>query len=203
MLELHPTLSPQSWRIFSVRRLDLRFFPARDKVLHRDHHACGYCGFQASEHQEIVNIDGDYQNNRLSNLVTACVFCAQSLFLDNVGVSFGGGKLIYLPGMSQAELNSFCHVIFCAMMNRTGYLNSAQTAYRNLRLQAQHVEKKFGTGMSAPGQFCRLALNQKNVGKEQMAQLLRDIRLLPSYAKFKQQLSDWAAAAAQELAEEA
>lgn len=203
MHELSLAIAPQNWIIFSGRKNDKRFTPLKNKVLERDQHTCQYCGFQAMQHQEVVNLDQDYRNNRMSNLITACVFCTQSCFLDVAGLSYGGGKLVYLPDMTQAELNSFCHVIFCAMMNRTSYLNSAQTVYRNLRLQSQFIEKKFGASTSSPGTFCRLVLNQKQFDDERLKEIFKDIRLLPSYAKFKPQLSDWAKAAVEELAEEA
>jgi intracellular multiplication protein IcmJ len=202
MLPLELDMSPSNWMIFNGRKRDKAFHPLRDRIFQRDNYTCQYCGFQAREHQEVVNLDGDYHNNRMSNLATSCIFCAQSRFLSAVGIAYGGGKLIYFPELSQAEINSFCHVIFCAMMNRTGYLSSAQAAYRNLRLRAQPVEKKFGTNSSNPAVFCRLLLNQKTVNAENNQPLLQNVRLLASYTKFKTQLSDWAAAAVEELSQE-
>ena len=188
-----------NWNIFNGRKSDQAFVPIRDKVWKRDHYTCQFCGFQAQEHQEIVNLDGDYRNNRLNNLVTACVFCAQCGFLEAVGNAYGGGKIIYLPEMSQTELNSFCHVLFCAMTNKTNYMNTAQTAYRNFRLRANAVDEKFGENTSEPGIFCQLILN--NECQPEKLKLFEDLRLLPSYAKFKTELEDWAAAAVAELSQ--
>jgi len=202
MLALELNIAPEDWRVFNGRKTDERFQRFEQKVFERDQYTCQFCGFQAQEHQEVVNADGDYRNNHISNLVTACVFCTQCSFLDAAGVLYGGGKLIYMPDMTQAELNSLCHVLFCAMMNRTAYLNSAQNIYRNFRLLSQHIEKKFGVNTSTPNNFCRLILNQPSIDRKQLQTFLKDIRLLPSYAKFKTQLSDWARAAADELAEE-
>src|SRR3989338_3859271 len=109
MYPLNLSVGVGRWQIFSGRRADQAFFPLRDKVFARDHFTCQYCGFQAQEHQEVVNLDGDYQNHPFANLVTACVFCTQSMFLEVVGISYGGGKLIYLPEMTQNELDSLCH----------------------------------------------------------------------------------------------
>ena len=202
MLPLELSIAPGNWNIFNGRKYDKAFHSLRDKVFARDYYTCQYCGFQAREHQEVVNIDGDYRNNPIDNLATACVFCSQCLFLESVGVAFGGGKLIFLPEITQAELNSFCHVIFCAMTNKTAYINSAQVCYRNLRLYAQPVEKKFGNNTSSPANFSRLLLNQREFNSSIQKELFKEIRLLPSYTKFKAELSDWAAAAVAELSKE-
>src|ERR1700730_2887415 len=107
-------VQPGAWRLFVTRKEDPAFRKFSEKVFKRDNYTCQYCGFQAKEFQEVVNIDQNYRNNKLTNLVTACCFCAQCFFLDAVGVSYGGGTLIYMPEISQTELNSFCHILFCA-----------------------------------------------------------------------------------------
>jgi intracellular multiplication protein IcmJ len=202
MYELELTVNPDNWRIFNGRKTDPRFTPVRDKVLARDNFTCQFCGFQAKEHQEIVNQNGDFHNNQLDNLVTSCVFCAQCTILPAVGTAYGGGKLVYLPEMSQVELNSFCHVIFCAMTNKTGYLETAQTAYRNFRFRTKPIEEKFGASTSNPNIFCQLLLNNDAFNPQMAHSVLKDMRLLPIYAKFKKELEDWAAAAVEELANE-
>lgn len=72
------------------------------------------------------------------------LLCAM-LFIESVGVGgYGGGTLVYLPELSQAELNSLCHVLFCAITNDTGYKSSAQNIYRGFKFRSQMVEEKFG-----------------------------------------------------------
>ena len=115
----------------------------------------------------------------------------------------GGGQLIYLPELSQADLNSFCHVLFCAMGNGTGYQDTAQTVYRDFKFRSQPVEDCFGAGTSQPAILGQLLLEQAGRTKTPIREdVLKEIRLLPSYDKFKLQLEAWAAAALQELAEE-
>ncbi len=100
------------WRIFVRRKKDKAFLPVQQRIFDRDAYTCQYCGFQAKEYQEVVNLDGNYANNKLSNMATACCFCSQCLFLESIGLDdMGGGQLIYMPEMSQADLNSFCHVL--------------------------------------------------------------------------------------------
>jgi intracellular multiplication protein IcmJ len=204
MHELKLAVNLMGWRIFIRRREDKAFLPVREKILGRDNYTCQYCGFQAKEFQEIVNIDGDYTHNKFSNLMTACCFCSQCLFIESIALDeMGGGQLIYLPEMTQAELNSFCHVLFCAMGNGTGYQDSAQSIYRSFKFRSQPIENKYGAGTSNPAMLGQLILEHQARNSESKNNILKDLRLLPSYIKFKVQLEAWAAAALEELAAEA
>jgi intracellular multiplication protein IcmJ len=200
--ELKLTASPGSWRLYSGRKADQRFRAFELKVLQRDHYTCQFCGFQAKLFQDVVNVDGNYSNNQLSNLKTACVFCSQCFFLESVGVGgYGGGTLIYLPELTQAELNSLCHVLFCAITNDTGYKTSAQTIYRSFKFRSQVVEDKFGEGTSDPSILGHLIIDSGPIADGDLAKLFNNIRLLPSRAKFRKQIERWAASALEEMAE--
>lgn len=200
MQKLLLSINPTEWRYFHRRKADKAFRPFQQKIFDRDHYTCQFCGFVAREHLEVVNRDGNYRNNKLSNMATACPLCAQGLFLEAVGTKhFGGGKLIYLPEMEQQELNAFCHVLFCAITNGTGYRDLAQDIYRLLKLRSQPVEEKYGENVSEPAYFSQLLMEQGDLGKDKIAIILKDMRLLPSYSKFKKQLQRWAELAAEEM----
>lgn len=208
MYSLDLAVNDEGWRLYMKRKADPAFFRIRDRVFERDQYSCQFCGFQAKEYQEIVNLDQDYFNNKISNMVTACCFCAQCFFIQEVGQSgFGGGKLIYLPELAQQELNAFCHVLFCAITNGTSYRDTAQTIYRNLKFRSQPIEDKYGLGTSNPNTFGRILMEYEDKDKDKdnkepvEKKVLGDFRLLPSYAKFKKQLEIWAASAAKELSE--
>jgi len=194
--------SPGAWRLYSARKADPRFKAFEQKVFQRDQYTCQFCGFQAKVYQDIVNLDGNYNNNRLANLVTACCFCSQCFFLESVGVGgYGGGTLIYLPELTQAELNSLCHVLFCAITNDTGYKMSAQTIYRSFKVRSQVVEDKFGEGTSDPAIFGHLLIDAGHVSDATTDELFKTIRLMPSRAKFRRQIERWAASALEEIAQ--
>src|SRR3990167_3385322 len=197
-MELQLAANLSGWRLFVRRKEDKAFLPVAKRVFERDQYTCQYCGFLAQEYQEIANVDGNYTNNKLSNMITTCCFCSQCLFLQAVGYDdMSGGQLIFLPEVSQANLNSFCHVLFCAMGNGTGYQDSAQAIYRSLKFRSQPIETKFGSGTSNPAVFGQFLI--ENPHPDMQANLLKDVRLLPSYTKFKIQLEAWAAAALKEL----
>lgn len=194
------SVSPGAWRLYSARKIDAKFKPFEQKILHRDQYTCQYCGFQAKFYQEIVNLDYNFANNRFSNLVTACCFCAQCFFIESVGVGGnGGGSLIYLPELTQAELNSLCHVLFCAIVNNTGYKNSSQNIYRSLKDRAKIIEKKFGEGTSDPTILGQLIIDSGIDSAKTMEPLFNNVRLLPSRAKFRKQIERWATFALEEM----
>lgn len=188
-----------NWRLFSQRREDKRFESVAKKVFERDSHTCHFCDFQAFRHQEVINLNHNYRDNKLDNLATACCFCTQTQFIEAVGSGYGGGRLIYLPEMSQTELNSFCHVTFCAMMNATDYRDSAQTIYRDLKFRSRLIDEKFGEGGSKPAVFAQMLIEQAEDVLESSLKLMKDMRLLPAYPKFKPLLEAWAQDAADEL----
>ncbi len=178
-----------SWRLFMVRKADPAFLSFQEKVFARDEHTCQYCGFQAKEHLEVVNKDGDHHNNRLVNLNTACIFCAQCFFLEAIGKSdFGGGTLIYLPEMSQGELNALSHVLFASMVSGNAYSNQAKNIYRSLRLRSQVVEKQLGEGMSNPALYGHLLIDTK---QQVNSEVPSNIRVLPQLSRFVEQVEKW------------
>jgi intracellular multiplication protein IcmJ len=195
-LSLTLSAKPGAWRLFAARKADPAFLQFSARVWQRDNYTCQFCGFQAKLYQEVVNIDQDYRNNKIDNLVTACCFCTQCFFLEAVGKNdYGGGTIIYLPEMLQVELDGLCHVLFCAMANATSYRTDAQSVYRSLKLRAQTVEEQMGEGMSNPAMLGQMLIETSAKAEN----LLKDVRLLPSRSKFSQQIEDWAKAALEEL----
>lgn len=203
MRDLELAVNLPGWRLFVRRKEDKAFLPVAKRIFERDAYTCQYCGFQAKEYQEVVNADGNYLNNKSGNMITACCFCSQCLFLQSVGFDErGGGQLIYLPEMSQGDLNSFCHVLFCAMGNSTGYQDSATSIYRSLKFRSQLIENKFGSGTSNPANMGQIIIEYQARTADKAIGVLKDVRLLPSNTKFRLQLDAWAAAALKELGAE-
>jgi intracellular multiplication protein IcmJ len=193
MIALHDiTLSAtaNNWRLFMLRRADPAFALFQEKIHARDHHTCQFCGFAALSHLEIINLNGNYLENKPDNLATACGVCAQCFFLEAVGRSdFGGGVLIYLPEISQGELNALCHAIFSSLIFHLKDAVSAKNIYRSLKLRAQLVEEKIGEGLSNPASLGQLLIDAGDTQKSAIQDtLMKSLRLLPNIARFSEVL---------------
>jgi intracellular multiplication protein IcmJ len=196
-MQIHPiklSAAPNAWRLFMMRKTDTAFVAFSKKIFERDKYACQFCGFQAKTYQEVINLDQNYHNNQPRNLVTACCFCAQCFFIESIGKQdYGGGTIIYLPKITQNDLNGLCHVLFEAMVKATDYQNEAQNLYRTLTLGSKVVEKTLSEGMSDPALLGRMIIDaymeDRIVTTEK---ILKDLRLLPSRDKFNAQILAWA-----------
>lgn len=193
---IHLTATPNAWRLFMLRKADPAFLAFAKKIHARDNHACQFCGFQAKDHMEMINLNGNYLDNKRENLVTACCFCAQCFFLEAVGKSdFGGGVLIHLPEMTQNELNALCHLIFASMIYRLSSNTHAKNIYRSLKLRAQIVEEKIGEGLSNPAQFGLLLVDADETKKRALHNtVLKPLRLLPNMARSYTEIMAWSEA---------
>lgn len=197
MYPLKLDVNPQGWRLFMQRKQDPRFDAFSQKIFSRDAFTCQFCGLQSKKHQEVINRDQNYHNNKLSNLVTACGLCTQCFFLESVD-SYGGGLLIYLPEITQNHLNGLCHLLFTAMNNETEYKETAQNAYRHLKLRAQVIEDEWGEEMQQAAIFGQLIIESEH--KALLKQkIFSAVRLLPSRAGFRIQNADWSRAVATQL----
>jgi intracellular multiplication protein IcmJ len=198
------TAKPGVWRLFAARKVDPGFQNFALRIWKRDAYTCQFCGFQAKEFQEVINLDGNYRHNTMDNMVTACCFCAQCFFLESVGkMDTGGGVLIYLPDIDQGELNGLCHVLFCAMANAINYRTDAQNIYRQLKSYSKIVEEKLGEKLSNPALLGQALIDAHLGNKEFIHQsVLSQLRLLPSRSGFAEQINAWAQAALREMSKE-
>lgn len=192
--DLELTATANNWRLFVLRKADPAFLAFQEKIHARDHFTCQFCGFQAKQYLETVNLNGNYLQNRRENLITACVLCAQCFFLESVGKSdFGGGVLIYLPEMSQSELNALCHVIFASQIYHLKNMTQANHIYRGLKLRAQVIEEQFGEGMSNPALFGQMLIDA-HIEKAPAFDnaLSKSLRLLPNLSRLITEMVCWA-----------
>ncbi len=187
------TATHSNWRLFMVRKADPAFLAFQNKVFKRDAYTCQFCEFSAQQYMEVVNLDNNFHNNRLSNLVTSCCICAQSFFLESVGRDeYGGGSLIVMPELSQNEINALCHNLFTAIVSGNRFATQARNIYRSLKLRSKPTEKALGEGMSNPallGQLLVDAGKQRAEGIQR--QLQSGIRLLADIQGFAEPVKSW------------
>ena len=191
-----------SSRLFLRRKADPAFSSFAQRVFTRDKHQCQFCGFVATTNMDVVNKDGNYLNNKMSNLVTACPFCSQCNFLDIVGEGgIGGGTLIYLPEFTQVELNAISHAIFSSIALGNELSDQCKDYYRALKARQKVVEQKLGEGLSTPALYGKMLLDSSQDVKKLHEEVCSKVRLLPNIKQYASQVCDWAHSAVESLAD--
>jgi len=202
LLPLNLAVGTDQLQLFVKRSKDQRFAKFQERAMARDNHTCQFSGFEAKTHLFAVNKDGNYRNNKLSNMVTACPLCAQCQFLDGVGLpSFPGGVLIYTPEISQTELNAMAHVLFQSIFSEDESASQSKNIYRTMRLRSQLVEKQLGEDLSNPATYARMLIDadpkQAKIFNDKVA---KSVRLLPDMIGFQPLIRAWQASALKDLA---
>jgi intracellular multiplication protein IcmJ len=96
------------------RRDEPKSNPIASAVQARDHNTCQFCGFRSERYQLTVALD--LCGRDLSKIVTACIFCEQVVYLEKA-VAQRSGVLVWLPELSQAQLNRTATAIYvCRLM---------------------------------------------------------------------------------------
>ncbi len=192
LLPIKLTAQKGNWQRFMSRKANKAFLGVRDKIFARDDYACRYCGFQAKQYQEIVNIDQNYNNMAIDNLATVCNFCAQCFFLDSLGLDGkSGGTLVYLPEITQADLNHFCRTLFCSMLRETPYKGKLQAAYLSLLDRAKPVEEVFGPHTHEPSVFGQTLIDSGLTDAQKKHPIFHDLKLVPARKYFKEHAEYW------------
>lgn len=191
---LVPTVTAQrgNWQRYHARKRNKAFLALAKSVHNRDKFTCRFCGFQAQQYQYVVNIDHNYSNNKSANLATACAFCAQCFFVDSLEIDGNtGGWIIYLPEITQSDLNHFCRVLFCSMLRDAPYKGKLQTCYLSLQDRGKEIDNVFGPNSCKANTFGQ-ALIDSGVGSDGLQHaMLTDFRLLPDRKFFTKEIKYW------------
>jgi intracellular multiplication protein IcmJ len=174
--------------LFQNRKADPAFLRLQNKIWARDDFACRFCGFRAEEYQEVVNINGNYRQNDPKNLATACVFCAHTKLL---GLK-NGSKVIYLPDISQIDLNHFVRVLFCSSHLNDDHEEISKGVYQAFKMRASTVENVFGSDCSDTVLFAQTFVDAAELNnKAAYAKLFTQLRWLPNRSDYEDVISYW------------
>ena len=142
---------------------------------------------------ELHHLDGNHDNNKNDNLVTICPLCHQCHHLMAASVT-NGGRIIYLPEISQTDLNHLCRMMMVMMKmeeDAKEYVGAVKSLYSALESRSNLVESVLGEGASDPGMFGRAMMMLSEEGGKP-GNTLKDFKLLASYSRFEQAVSYWA-----------
>lgn len=171
-----------------------------NNVWKRDSYRCYYCNFTSKKHQEIHHLNDDHDDNSMDNLVTICPLCHQCFHLDTAS-STNGGKIIWLPEMSQQELNYISRAIFIAAESArvseeagekvSDFTKMATVIESSLLERALVVEQNVQQGASDPANFATALLNMKEESYEQREEFIKPFKLLNLKTRFPVQTKYW------------
>ena len=169
-----------------------RKFPAelREKILKRDNYTCQACSFRSLRHQEIHHIDSDHRNNNENNLATLCPLCHQVFHLP-LAATTNGGSIIWLPEISQADVNRLCIGILSVPQSqpRSKYFGVSRALLGALEGRRSVVEK---WGSTDPGTMAQILINMSPEEYKNRKKQVQHLRLLPSSSRFETQTKYWA-----------
>jgi intracellular multiplication protein IcmJ len=117
---------------------------AAEKIFERDNHTCQFCGFKSEKYQNVL-FTGDTEKDRdTKNFVTACSFCHQCFHIDKIPY-MQSGALIWMPEISQAELNNICRAIYIARITQGPVADAAREALDLLMARKEEAKNRLGT----------------------------------------------------------
>lgn len=179
---------------------------------------CDYAFGAAAVNCEVFHLDGDHANDAIDNLVPSCVLCHQVAHLDLVTRRYGAedpGKMIFLPELSQPQLNCLVAAIAYAaaqqgviseegvtpieLGQRNGGALAPHTVYARLHARAAQVEATglggglTREGLSSPRVMARVLVALKDTEYERRGALLAGVRYLPPLAPLVEAAATWAA----------
>lgn len=174
----------------------------RPRVLKRDDYTCQACGWRSEEFQELHHRDGDHSNYKEANLETLCPLCHQ-LFHPSSATISGGGFMIWLPELTQAELNRLSFPLFWALAAGTTHplYSVARSTYA--MLDQRRVELESHVGRSDAASFGQILLRLSPEEYKKRAETMAPIKMLASPKRFQVEIDYWGAVMAKSKSFEA
>ena len=161
----------------------------RKKILTRDAYTCQACGWISRQWQEIHHRNHDHSDHSEKNLETLCPLCHQVFHLPQAAAT-NGGTIIWLPEVSQAELNLMCTALFVALRHPKGKWAASARAILGIFESRAAVAEDF-LGRSNPGFLAQSLLRVRPDQFEKRAHLTRALRLLPHPSRFQSEIEYW------------
>ncbi|MGH0003763.1 hypothetical protein ACQU0X_27115 [Pseudovibrio ascidiaceicola] len=167
------------------------FSSAKAQVLKRDHSICQGCGFQSDLFMEVYQLNNDINDYRLENLKTICSFC-NLVFNLTYAEKHQEGILIWLPELSQAQLNHVVRSSFLAIVNAQNIWDdqidprtaapvreardACESLMNVLKSRAGKLEQIIGT--KSPGELAQALLKLSDQDYKNRARSLAGVKLL-------------------------
>lgn len=199
---------------------DKVFRQMRKGVLDAFGNKCVYCTHWASKYQEVHHGDDDHKNNDPANLWSTCPLCHQVFHVGLAGMK-DGADIVYVPELSQAEINHLALVIWLVTETDEGRFKDPQDKLYfsrlagraktiqgmlenrrgtvQLKLKAALKETKFPPELIdkiklshlSPTLLSNVLMSLDDDVYNDRANLLGGLRLLPKPARFRERIAFW------------
>ena len=117
----------------------------RQRIFERDNHACRYCGFKSLKFNLVHDLGAAKgQKKSDDHLVTSCIFCHQCFHLDRIG-DMKSGVLIWMPELSQAQVNQIARSIYVARISQGPMAETARKALEMLMQRREEAIERIKT----------------------------------------------------------
>lgn len=199
LIDLSVRVKRATWRLNDQQHNSIvndQFAANRLHALERDDYTCRGCNFMSlptktgSSFQEVHHLDDNHKNNDVNNLATMCPLCHQVFHIGAAGMT-SGGTIVWLPEMTQAELNHLARSLFIAIYSNSEFSGSARALYASIESRAMYVEDVFAAGASDPAFFGQAFLDC-DPNKIEPA-VTHGLRLLAAPGRFKEAIDHWSA----------
>jgi intracellular multiplication protein IcmJ len=114
----------------------------RQAVLRRDIETCRFCGFRSGKYQSAVWLDHTLRD--IDEVVTSCAFCEQVRRVDVVPLQ-RSGVLVWLPEVSQAQLNRAMFTVYALRISQGRRASQARAVLDRLMARRQVARERFGS----------------------------------------------------------
>jgi len=111
-------------------------------VLQRDDYTCRCCGFRSERFQRVIPSIPEQKTD--DAFITVCPICDSCFNLDQAGMT-GEGLLIWLPEMTQADLNAIVRAAFVARARGGELATLADRALEAFKMRRTEVKKRLGS----------------------------------------------------------
>lgn len=194
--ELYLQINPSGLRMMRMRDRDRAFAPIKAKIIARDNTMCQFCGFKATEQQlNVVNLDGNYNNNSTQNLCAACSICSRSLLIGSYEAANDQDsveRLIICNELSQVQLNHLYRILLTSMSDATLEQHEiSKTIFRSLRNRAALVDDMFGKNASDTRVFVQSVFDSGVSNHDNLRVILQNLRYFPTRQSFHDEWPIW------------
>jgi intracellular multiplication protein IcmJ len=185
---------------------DVNFLKMAKKVVNRDNNICHLCKFQSFSFVRVLKLESAGQS--LENDVdvpplnpkhykTTCAICFESQRLK-YAVDLNYGRLIYLPEVSQAQLNSIVHFTLSVIEDDVDEAHKSQMQHvkRAMRtdyalLQSREVALKEIFSLDSTIELVDFLLKMPDSAYSQRHKFMDGVRYLPDLNAYQKRAEKW------------